>query len=333
MDNWLLNHLVCPRDKSSLELREGNLRCSNDHTYPVVNGCPIMLVDEAESTHGYIEATKKKVTEILEGGEQPEFGKLAAENGGVDDFVQKEIVYTSGNLYSPVEGNVTRYPIPEFRPPESDGGRLLDIGCNWGRWSVAAGRKGYRPVGLDPSLDAVMAAGRISKQLGIEANFVVGDARFLPFSEDAFDVVFSYGVFQHFSKENTLKSLEQISRVLKEGHKTFVQMPNRFGVRQYYQHWKRGFTEGEGFEIRYWTPTELLDTFRSKFGETEISSDCYFGLGIQKSDVDLLPLKYKAVVYSSEILKTVSTFIPPLVNMADSVYLVSVNQKKALSRT
>ena len=40
-------------------------------------------------------------------------------------------------------------------------GPLLDIGCSWGRWSLAAARKGYSVVGIDPSLGAVMAARRI----------------------------------------------------------------------------------------------------------------------------------------------------------------------------
>jgi len=290
-----------------------------------------MLVSEAKSTHGYIEATLKKVAERLaKGGPSAREPETVPGDENVDEFVQNEIVYTSGNLYSPIEGKIKRYPIPELRLPESDGERLLDIGCNWGRWSVAAGKKGYRPVGIDPSLDAVLAARRVSRQMRIDASFVVGDARFLPFSDNAFDVVFSYSVFQHFSKQNARNSFDQISRVLKPGNKSLLQMPNRYGVRQYYQYWRRGFTEGEGFDIRYWTPTELIQTFSEKFGATKISADCYFGLGIQKRDIDLLPLKYQAVVYASEFLRRLSERIPALVKVADSVYLESVNQNKSI---
>ena len=38
------------------------------------------------------------------------------------------------------------------------GTRLLDIGCSWGRWSLAAAARGYDAVGIDPSLGAIMAA-------------------------------------------------------------------------------------------------------------------------------------------------------------------------------
>ena len=166
-----------------------------------------------------------------------------------------------------------------------------------------------------------MAARRVSRQLGVETDFVVGDARFLPFVDDSFDTVFSYGVFQHFSKENVRISLDEVVRVLKRDGKTLFQMPNKYGVRQYQQHCRRGFTEGEGFEVRYWTPRELMETFEKKFGKTKMTTDCYFGLGIQANDVDLLPFKYKTVVYSSEILRKISNVFKPLTKVADSVYL------------
>jgi len=178
-------------------------------------------------------------------------------------------------------------------------------------------------------LNAVLAARRVAKQLGAECDFIVGDARFLPFANDAFDVVFSYSVYQHLSKENVRASLDEVSRVLKANGKTLIQMSNKYGIRQYQQHRRRGFTEGEGFEIRYWTPSELLKTFNAKIGDTVMTTDCYFGLGIQNADADLLPVKYKIVVYSSAILRKLSQFIKPLVKVADSVYLDSINQNKS----
>jgi hypothetical protein len=105
-------------------------------------------------------------------------------------------------------------------------------------------------------------------------------------------------------------------------------MPNKYGVRQYYNQRRRGFTEGEGFDVRYWTPKELLETFEQRFGKTKMTTDCYFGLGIQASDVDLLPPHYKMVIYSSEILRKLSGVIKPLMKVADSVYLESRNIKK-----
>src|SRR5215204_3933438 len=326
MNEWLQSHLVCPRDKQTLTFSENRLICPEKHIYTVFEGIPVMLVDDAEITHEYINRTLEKIANT----KNEEAGCRDSQNGSkaneIDAFVQGEVPYTSGTLYFSVQHKLTRYPIPECRLPEGSGERLLDIGCNWGRWSIAAAQKGYRPVGIDPSLDAVLAARRVSKQLGVETNFVAGDARFLPFADNAFETVFSYGVFQHFSKENVRVSLDEVVRVLKPDGKTLFQMPNKYGIRQYQQHRRRGFTEGVGFDVRYWTPRELLETFEQRFGETKMTTDCYFGLGIQSSDVDLLPPHYKMVIYSSEILRKISGVIKPLTKVADSVYLESRNR-------
>jgi ubiquinone/menaquinone biosynthesis C-methylase UbiE/uncharacterized protein YbaR (Trm112 family) len=326
MNEWLKSHLVCPRDKAKLEIKDDKLVCPQNHSYPIVEDVPVMLVDEAETTHDYITRTLEKVANL--DAEKHDPSSQARQINEVDEFVQGEIPYTSGNLYFPVQNKLTRYPIPNFRLPKGSGERMLDVGCNWGRWSIAAAQKNYKPVGIDPSLDACLAARRVSRQLKVETDFVVGDARFLPFADDSFDVGFSYSVLQHFSKENARTSLSEINRTVKKNGKIFVQMPNRYGVRSFYNHWRRGFTEGEGFDVRYWTPSELKKTFEERFGETVMTTDCYFGLGIQKSDVDLLPLPYKMVVHSSEILRKMSRVIQPMVKVADSVYLESKNQKK-----
>ncbi len=330
MNDWLRSHLVCPRDKRKLEFSENQLICPEKHIYPVYDDIPVMLVDDVEVTHDYINRTLEKIANT---------DGAAAENNGslngsdkIDEYVQGEVPYTSGTMYFSVQHKLTRYPIPHTRLWQGNGERLLDIGCNWGRWSIAAARKGFKPVGIDPSLDAVLAARRVSRQLKADTTFVVGDARFLPFADDAFDTVFSYGVFQHFSKENVRISLDEVVRVLKPGGKTLVQMPNKYGVRQYYNYRRRGFTEGEGFDVRYWTPSELLETFEKKIGATKMTTDCYFGLGIQPSDVDLLPPHFKAVVYSSEILRKISGVIKPLMKVADSVYLESINRKNLKSQ-
>lgn len=319
--------LVCPRDKLGLRECENSLICPEKHTYPVVDDIPIMLVKETEPTHGYITSTLEQVMNARSNDRiQKEVNKKNGQNE-IDDFVQNEIVHTCGNLYVPLKNRLTRYPIPEIRLQENTGERMLDVGCNWGRWTIAAAQKGYKPTGIDPSLDAVLAARRISRQLGVEANFVVGDARYLPFATDSFDVVFSYSVLQHFSKENVRISLDEIARVLKTSGKALIQMPNKYGVRSFYQQCRRGFSEGEGFDVRYWTPTELLKTFTEKFGKTKMSVDCYFGLGVQKSDIDLLPAPFKMVVHSSEILRMWSNKLALLMNVADSLYLESTNQK------
>ena len=325
MNEWLRKNLVCPRDKRELyEEGKNRLVCSENHSYPVIDDVPVMLLDEVEANHHYITETLAAVGD--DNFLASEIGSI--EEHSIDAFVQDEVPHTCGNLYFPIRYKLNRYPIPELRLPDGGGKRLLDVGCNWGRWTVAAALKGYQPIGIDPCLNAVFAARKVSRQMNAKTDFVVADTRHLPFADGCFDVAFSYLVLQSFSKENAKISLKEIARAVKTEGKILIQMPNKFGARSFYQQARRGFSEGEKFDIRYWSPSELMATFNENFGETKISADCFFGLGLQKNDLDLLPKRFKAVIHSSEFMRRASVKMPWLVNVADSVYLESVNRKK-----
>jgi SAM-dependent methyltransferase len=122
-----------------------------------------------------------------------------SQNAAIDPVVNAAQVGSSGNLYRSLVGNLPRYPIPDLRLPEGEGRLFVDLGCHWGRWSIAAARKGYRAIGVDPNLRAVLAARRVARQMGIAVEFIVGDGRHLPFSRASIDRVFSYSVLQHFT--------------------------------------------------------------------------------------------------------------------------------------
>lgn len=296
VDVW--RELACPRDRAPLEPRGETLVCAQGHEYPYVDGIPVMVVDDelSPTQPGYwsspeqIEAVRAAVPPPVEGE-------------GVDPYVAELILGTHGNLYKHLSGGMPRYPIPDFPLPPAQGALLLDVGCNWGRWTIAAARAGYRAVGIDPSFEAIVAARRIAAQLGVEgARYVVADARRLPFADEAFDVVFSYGVLQHFSKSDVAVSADEIRRVTRRGGYSWVQMPNAFGALNLVRLAQRRFREGEAFEVRYWRPSELRSVF-GRIGPTELSTDGFFTLNPQKRDLDLLPRRFRAVVRASDALK------------------------------
>jgi 2-polyprenyl-3-methyl-5-hydroxy-6-metoxy-1,4-benzoquinol methylase len=77
----------------------------------------------------------------------------------VDNYVQRWVADTNGNLYVPLINKLPRYPVPVWPgpPPAAPFSLLLDIGCGWGRWMIAAARAGHLPVGIDIKLDALKA--------------------------------------------------------------------------------------------------------------------------------------------------------------------------------
>ncbi len=317
LDRALLELLVCPRDHQVLEEEDRYLLCPSGHRYPIVEGIPILLLSETPQTH--VEGTRSLL--LGASGEAVPTRLPDPPRGEIDPFVQDVIAATNGLLYIRLVGRLTDYPIPYLRLPPGGGKRFLEIGCNWGRWCVAAARTGYRPVGIDPSLKGIRAARHVARQLGIEAHYVVADGRYLPFANGTFDQVFSYSVVQHLSKENARLTLQEAARALRsEGH-FLVQMPNCFGIRCIYHQARRGFREGRDFDVRYWTPRELASTFHAAFGSARVFVDGFFSLNAQISDVNLLPWKYRTVVYASEALRRISDVISPLTYVADSLYV------------
>ena len=311
--DWILPRLVCPKDHGSLAERDGGLVCASGHTYAVRDGIPVLLRDDVEHTH--------EAAEYAIRGE--ERSHSAPGGAAIDGFVQEAIGATGGYLYEGLKGRVRTYPIPELRMPPASGKVLLDVGCSWGRWSVAAARLGYRVVGVDPSLEGVRAAYRVSRQLGVEGSFIVADARYLPLARNSVDAVFSYSVLQHFSKHDAKLALAEIARVLAPNGSSLIQLPNAFGVRSLYHQLRRGFREPRLFEVRYWTVPELRRTFTALIGPSTIAVDGFFSLNPQPADLQLLPWTGRIVVSASEMFRRLSQVLPILKYVADSLYISS----------
>jgi SAM-dependent methyltransferase/uncharacterized protein YbaR (Trm112 family) len=322
-----LRLLACPRDQRPLIPSEPaaplgattSLTCGEGHRYEIVEGIPILLRDDVEQTHwaAILSLEAARLRAALDDWAAPPPAE------GVHPFVQESIGATGGNLYRSLIGRLPAYPIPDLPLDEGHGRTLVDIGCNWGRWTVAAARRGYRPIGIDPSLEALLAARAVCAQLGVDADFVIGDARHLPLRTASIDTAFSYSVIQHFSKSDASRAATDIGRVLVPGGTALVQMPNRYGVRCLVQQARRRFREPARFEVRYWSPSELRRTFEGAIGPSHLSVDGFFSLNAQPAEARLLPPHLRALVHSSAALARVADRVPPIVNAADSLWVTS----------
>ncbi len=302
-------NLACPRDRRALDLEGDELVCVDGHRYRVVDGIPVLLVPEDEPTHGACWVSLEE----------------RAPEADTDEFVQGVIAATCGNLYRHLIGRLETYPIPEIRLPPGEGRTFLEVGCNWGRWCVSAARRGYRVVGVDPSLDAIRAARRVADELGVEAEYLVADARHLPFADETFDVVFSYSVFQHFTRPAAVSAFAEVGRVLKRGGLSLLQLANVWGARSLFNQLReRRFREPRSlFDVRYWSPRELRTELEGAVGPTELSVDGFLTLNPQPADLPLLPRRYRTLVHVSEAYRKASRRLPFLVGVADSVYAAS----------
>jgi ubiquinone/menaquinone biosynthesis C-methylase UbiE len=102
------------------------------------------------------------------------------------------------------------------------GGRVLEIGCGRGIALVPLARllEPSRLAGLDIEPAFLAEARKRLEDAGLTAELVPGDARALPFPDDAFDLVLDFGTCYHIARAE--QALAEAARVLAPGGQ-FVQ--------------------------------------------------------------------------------------------------------------
>jgi uncharacterized protein YbaR (Trm112 family) len=83
--SYLLDLLVCPRDKGGLRVGGDSLVCEQGHKYAVIEGIPILLVSEAEQTH--IEG--KRALAVAETRDASLLPQIEVKQGEIDPIRQE----------------------------------------------------------------------------------------------------------------------------------------------------------------------------------------------------------------------------------------------------
>jgi len=131
-------------------------------------------------------------------------------------------------IYDPVLALTTREKTFRRRlldqAPVEAGHRVLDVGCGTG--TLAIGIKTRQPGSMVSGLDGDPAIIRLAKikaaSAGLELRFDEGLSYDLPYPEDQFDVIFSTLFFHHLTRDNKLRTLAEVFRVLKPGGKLHI---------------------------------------------------------------------------------------------------------------
>jgi len=176
-------------------------------------------------------------------------------------------------------------------------GRLLDVGCGYG-WFGYKLRVEYRfnepIIGFDiykPYIEQI-------KHIKVYEDFIVGDARYLPFRNGAFDIVLAAEIIEHLDKRDGLKLIRECERVSRE--LTILTTPrgfypqNSYGKNPFEIH-RSGWTEKDFCELGFtwmFAGKPMITTSRNKVTTHWIFSNL----------LNMLPKKFKRILPKENIV-------------------------------
>jgi ubiquinone/menaquinone biosynthesis C-methylase UbiE len=102
------------------------------------------------------------------------------------------------------------------------GRELLEIGCGLGTDLLQFARGGARVTGIDLSNASIDLVKKRFSLYGLPIRAESADAENLPFPDDSFDVVYSFGVLHH--TPNTQKAIDEIYRILRPGGEIVIML-------------------------------------------------------------------------------------------------------------
>jgi SAM-dependent methyltransferase len=169
---------------------------------------------------------------------------------------------------------------------------LLEIGCGLGTDLLQFARGGAHVTGVDLTPHSIELVKRRFAMENLSVDARVADAENLPFADNSFDVVYSFGVLHH--TPNTQKAIEEVHRVLKPGGKIIIMLYHKHSVHVWlgvplYVAWKKLQKRNGSLE----RPTQTEDWIRVYDG-----SENPLGKAYSRAEMDHMFSKFKHRKYT-----------------------------------
>ena len=107
----------------------------------------------------------------------------------------------------------------------SPSSQLLEVGCGMGTDTIVFERNGFNVTGIDLTPAHITLAKRLFDIYNARGSFIQGNAERLPFPDNSFGSVYSFGVLHHTPKTQT--AIKEIHRVLMPKGRAVIMLYNK----------------------------------------------------------------------------------------------------------
>lgn len=158
---------------------------------------------------------------------------------------------------------------------------LLEVGCGMGTDTLVFARRGFDTTGVDLAPGHLRLAKRLFEHYGLKGRFIEGNAEELPFDDDAFGCIYSYGVLHH--TPNTKRAIQEIYRVLVPEGRAVIMLYHKWSLNNFVHCiTRRGFENVKGSQdtpvTRRFSRKEVQELC-SEFRQSAISCEYLYGAG------------------------------------------------------
>jgi len=202
MDAAAPNPFRCPQCAGPLESGAARVTCSKGHAFPVADGIPVLLREQA-----YVEQYAKQIA------------YFSAESSS----------YASDHVLSPWMRKFVDMVAIGCGPIEP-GMVALDIGCGTGYMSIELARMGCSVLAADLTTATMRVLAAKVAKLGLASRVTpaICSALDLPLADGSVDIVVANAVIEHLPDDR--RFVAEVARVLKPGGKGVFVAPVKLGL-------------------------------------------------------------------------------------------------------
>lgn len=208
-----------------------------------------------------------------------------------------------------------------------NGQKVLEVGVGASTDFIQWVRAGAIAYGIDLTQEAISHAQHRLDLYNLKAEDIrVADAENLPYVDNNFDLVYSWGVIHH--SPNTIKALEEIIRVLRPGGKAKIMIYNRHSILSFLfwvKHALLKLRPWKSIAWVLWHKMESLGTKAYTINEFEAILTKY---PVKNANVSSIFSYYDKMGSHSKLLQIASSILSSFVNRERTGWFLTIEFEK-----